>query len=85
MCLFPLMLSGVSCLSPGYDLSTMAAEVYDDAIVDVVSPDTLIADTVQVKVSPVSYLPVSQRSHRPRIFQSALWLRSLSTSLPHSH
>jgi protein arginine N-methyltransferase 3 len=34
----------------GFDLSAMATDVYDEAIIDIVGEDTLVTDTVPVKV-----------------------------------
>ena len=39
----------------GFDLSEMGTNVYDDAVVDVVGPDTVVSQPVVVKVrQPVS-------------------------------
>lgn len=38
--------------SAGFDLSAMAARVYEDAVVDVVGPDSLASAPCIVKVSP---------------------------------
>ena len=35
---------------PGFDLSAMATDVYEDAIVDVVGPETLVSEPYIVKV-----------------------------------
>jgi hypothetical protein len=42
----------ISCAFVGFDLSAMAADVYDDAIVDIVGEESLITNTVPVKVGP---------------------------------
>ena len=38
-------------LLSGFNLSAMAEDVYDDAIVDVVGPENLISEPIVVKVS----------------------------------
>ena len=35
---------------PGFDLSAMAAELYDDAIIDVVGPHTMLSEPYVIKV-----------------------------------
>lgn len=46
------------CLLLGFDLSAMAKGAYDEAIVDVVSPQSLISAPYTVKViSPSSFCP----------------------------
>jgi type I protein arginine methyltransferase len=47
----------------GFDLSAMAAEVYDDAIVDVVGEESLITNTVTVKVRSVPQTLTHLRNH----------------------
>ena len=51
--------------SLGFDLSEMGANVYDDAVVDVVGPETVVSQPVVVKVrQPVSISSaVFQRSY----------------------
>ncbi|KLO06976.1 S-adenosyl-L-methionine-dependent methyltransferase [Schizopora paradoxa] len=44
----------------GYDMSPMAEEVYDDAIVDVVGPETLLTEPVIIKDIDISTATVKQ-------------------------
>jgi hypothetical protein len=38
-------------LSKGFDLSAMSEHVYDDAVVDVVGPESLVSEPFVIKVS----------------------------------
>ena len=49
----------------GFDLSTMADSLYDEAIVDVIGPDTIISEPYVIKVChSLPYLPVIGAKHR---------------------
>lgn len=37
----------------GFDLSAMSAEIYDEAIVDVVGPDAILSKSISVKVNDI--------------------------------
>ncbi|KAF8529315.1 S-adenosyl-L-methionine-dependent methyltransferase [Hysterangium stoloniferum] len=39
----------------GFDLSAMAADIYDDSIVDIVGEDTLVTNTVPVKLQSLNF------------------------------
>lgn len=41
----------------GFDLSTMANSVYDEAIVDVVGPDTMVSESCVIKASTFISIP----------------------------
>ena len=49
----------------GFDLSAMAKDVYDDAVVDVVGPQTVVSEPVVIKVCLRSRLPVASSHHLP--------------------
>jgi hypothetical protein len=40
---------------PGFDLSEMAKDVYEDAIVDVASAESMVSDPIVLKVSLFTY------------------------------
>jgi hypothetical protein len=44
----------------GFDLSTMADGVYDEAIVDVVGPDTMVSESCVIKASAFINIPEMQ-------------------------
>ena len=69
-------------------MSPMADEVYDDAIVDIVGPETLVTEPVIVKVRasasifPSSHLWLSTgHRHLLRHFQAAQLLRAIYTHI----
>jgi protein arginine N-methyltransferase 3 len=45
-------------VSAGFDLSAMADGVYDEAIVDIVGPDTMVSEPCVIKVRYVSILDI---------------------------
>lgn len=83
--LFLILVSDV-LLCTGFDLSAMGEEVYLDAVVDVVGPESLVSDPCAIKVCGhfVSTTSFSQFAVVHRMYTSVMSNPDNSTSSPPS-
>jgi hypothetical protein len=66
----------------GFDLSVMASNIYEDAVIDVVTPESMVSDPVVLKVRAFALINCLIVNYVGRI---SLFLQRLPTHSPFQH